>query len=333
MASSTGSPSLLSRTLPTWLLAVVATFATGHSAAQDAFPSKPVRVIVPWPPGGPPDLFARIITPRMGEQWGRAVVVENRPGATGTIGTDLVAKSAPDGYTLLITSNQPLVIAPALIRVPYDPVKDLAPVAQIGEGVISMVVSPSLGVKTPAELIALAKSKPGGLTYATSGIGSLGHLAGELVGLIGGTAMVHVPFQGAAQAVTSVVTGEVAVGFPPITQVVPLARSGKLLVLGVAGQRPSQFMPEVPTLVSQGLNGVVASSWVAAMVAPKTPRPLINTLRDGLQKVVQDPGMRQKLYDAGIEVQWQEADVLSQVIEADLARWRKVVAAAKISAN
>ncbi len=301
--------------------------------AQDAFPSRSVRIVVPWPPSGPPDIVARLVAPRLGELWGKPVIVENRAGATGTIGTDWVARSPADGYTVLLTSNQPLVIAPAMMRVPYDPAKDLAPVAMVGQSVITLVVNPSLGINSVAELIAYAKAKPGALTYATSGVGSLGHLGGELVKQIAGIDMVHVPYQGAAPAVTAVIAGEVAVGFPPIQQAVPLVKSGKLRALGVAAMQPSQFLPDVPTLVSQGLGGVVVTTWIGAFAAPKTPRATVQVLKDGLQKALQDPGIRQKLVDAGVEPVWQEPDQLAAALESDLARWRKVIATAKITAN
>jgi tripartite-type tricarboxylate transporter receptor subunit TctC len=314
-------------------VAAVTSTATSTAWAQEPFPSRPLRMVVPWPPSGPPDLMARLLAPKITEAWGRAVVVENRAGATGTIGTDLVAKSAPDGYTLLLTSNQPLVIAPALIKTAYDPLRDLHPVGLLTEDVIMLVVNSSLGVNSVAEFIALAKARPGALAYGTAGIGSMGHLGAELIKMVTGIDILHVPYPGVAQAATAVVSGEVMVGFPPVLQIAPHVKAGKLRALGVTGTRPSPFMPEVQPLVSQGLNGVVVVSWMSALVPPKTPRAVTTAWRDVLVKALQDPGVRQKLDDAGIQTQWQEAEQASAAMETDLAKWRKVVSVAKITAN
>jgi tripartite-type tricarboxylate transporter receptor subunit TctC len=317
----------------TLLLFALIGFVPLGSPAQESFPTKPLRIVVPWPPGGPPDLMARLLAPKIGEPMGRPVIVENRAGATGTIGTDLVAKSGPDGHTLLLTSNQPLVIAPAMFKTPYDPTRDLTPVASLTEDMIAMVVNTSLGIGTLAEFIAAARANPGKLNYSTAGNGSMGHLGAELIKLVVGIDMVHVPYQGIAQATTAVVSGEVAVGFPPAQQAGPHIKSGKLKALGVTGPRPTPYLPDVQPLSAQGLSGVVVTSWVATMLPPKTPRPIVMAWRDALHKSMQDAGVRQKLQDAGIQLQWQDGEQLAAMIDADLSKWRKVVSAAKITAN
>jgi tripartite-type tricarboxylate transporter receptor subunit TctC len=299
--------------------------------SQESFPAKTVRVIVPWPPSGPPDMMSRLAAQKLIERWGKPVIVENRPGATGTIGTDVVAKSAPDGHTLLLTLNQPMVIAPALLRTPYDPVRDLLPIAMVGEGTNVLAVTPSLGVESVAELVAAAKAKPGALTFSSSGPGSIGHLCGELLKQLTGVDIVHVPYQGAAQATTAVITGEVSFGFMPVQQVVPLVKAGKVKGLGVTSTRVSRFIPDLKPVSAQGLPGLVSVTWFAVYAPPKTPGPVVKVLRDGMRSAFEDPGIAQKLLAAGIEPRWEEAEQVTAVIESELAMWRRIVKAARIS--
>lgn len=304
------------------------------ACAQEAFPQKTVRLVVPWPPGGPPDMVARLAAPKMSELWGSPVIVENRAGATGTIGTDAVLRSAPDGHTLLLTSNQPIVIAPALFSTPYDPTKDLLPIAIFGEAPNVLIISKSSGINSVADLIALAKSKPGTLTFSSAGLGSIGHLSGELIKQIAGIDMLHVPYPGTAQAVTAVVTGEVSLTSSSMQQTVPQIKAGKVKALGVTGTRASQFMPELQPLSDQGFNGLDVTAWYGVFAPLKSSRLAIKAVRDTLQKVFQDPGVRQKVNGAGIELIWQVADdQMANRIEADLNRYRKVVQAAHITAN
>jgi tripartite-type tricarboxylate transporter receptor subunit TctC len=317
-----------------WLAAAcIVCFGSGVTLAQEVFPTKTVRIIVPWPPGGPPDVMARLVAPRMTETWGKPVIVENRAGATGTIGTDYVAKAAPDGYILLLTPSQPFVIAPAFFKVPYEPTKDVAPVAMVAEDVNVLVVHPSLGVSSVAELIALAKAKPGTLTWASSGPGSVSHLFGEMMKQIAGIDLVHVPYQGAALLMTAVVSGEVSIGFPPVLQGVPHVKAGRLKALGVTSARASQFLPEAAPLALQGLPGLTFANWYAVFAPPRTPKPLVQTLRDAFHSVFHDPSVRQKLAAVGMEEQWQEPEQIPAIIEGDLARWRRVVQAGHLSAH
>jgi tripartite-type tricarboxylate transporter receptor subunit TctC len=301
--------------------------------AQEAFPSRTVRIVVPWPPGGPPDLVARLAAQKLGESWGKPVIVENRAGATGTIGTDAVVKAAPDGHTLLLTSSQPIVIAPALFKTPYDPAKDLLPLAVFGDSSNVLVVSPSSGIHSLADLIAAARAKPGALTFSSSGLGSIGHLCGEQTKQIAGIDMLHVPYPGTAQATSAVLSGEVSLNCASIQQSAPQIKAGKLKALGTSGTRASQFLPELQTLAAQGLDGLAVNAWYGVFAPPRTPASVAQVLRDALQKVFQDPGVRQKLEGAGIERLWEEGDQAADRIESELARYRKLVQAAHITSN
>lgn len=312
----------------------LACLGAASAYTQEPFPLKTVRLVVPWPPGGPPDMVARLAALKMNELWGSPVIVENRAGATGTIGTEAVLRSAPDGHTLLLTSNQPIVIAPALFSTPYDPTKDILPLAIFGEAPNVLIVSKSSGINSVAELIAVAKAKPGALTFSSAGLGSIGHLSGELAKQIAAIDMLHVPYPGTAQAVTAVVTGEVWITCSSMQQTMPQIKAGKVKALGVTGTRPSQFMPELQPLSDQGFNGLDVTAWYGVFAPLKTSRQTIKIVRDTLQKVFQDPGVRQKLNGAGIELIWQVADdQMANRIEADLNRYRNVVQAAHITAN
>ena len=309
----------------------------GHSAgarAQDAFPTKPLRVIVPWPPGGPPDVFMRLLAPKLGEGWGRPVVVENRAGATGTIGSDLVAKSAPDGYTLLLTSNQPLTIAPSLFKVPYDAKKDFVPVAIVTEEALVLVVNANLGINSVAGLIAAAKAKPGALTYATAGIGSFGHLSGEFFNMLAGVNLLHVPYQGTSQTIAPLLSGEISLGFPPPLPVLAHIKSGKLRALGVTSPKTSSLLPDVPPLTSLGMEGLVITTWSGALLPAKTPQVLVRAWSVALRSTLQDEDLRQKLRSAGIDnPEWQDGARMAELLDVDIAKYRNVIAAAKIVAQ
>lgn len=302
--------------------------------AQQAFPSKTVRLVVPWPAGGPPDMVARLASQKMSEMWGSPVIVENRAGATGTIGTDAVVRSAADGYTLLLTSNQPIVIAPALFPTPYDPTRDFMTVTIFGEAPNVLVVSRASGIKTVAELVAAAKARPGALTFSSAGPGSIGHLSGELIKQVAGIDMLHVPYPGTAKAVTAVMSGEVSLTVSSMQQTLPQIKAGKLTALGVTSTRSSQFAPELQPLSDQGFKGLDVTAWYGVFSPLKLPPPVIRSLQDTFQKVFEDPGIRQKINAAGIELIWLVApDRTAARIEADLNRYRSVVQAAGIKVN
>ncbi len=297
--------------------------------AQEAFPSKTLRLVVPWPPGGPPDLVARVTAAKISEK-GMPVIVENRAGATGSIGTNVVVMSAPDGHTLLFTSNQPIVIAPALFRTPYDPTKDIKPVAIFGESANVLVISPSLGIKSVAELITAARARPGALTFSSAGQGSIGHFCGEMIKHITGVDMLHVPYQGTTQAVSAVLAGEVSMSCSSHLLTTPHMNTGRLKALGTTGTRVSRFLADTPPLAAQGLKGLAVTAWYGIFAPPKISQPLMLRLREIFHKVFQERDVQQKLEAAGIEQLWEEEDESAARIEADLARYRGVVQAAQI---
>jgi tripartite-type tricarboxylate transporter receptor subunit TctC len=315
------------------LVGCLAGLFMGTSLAQDVYPSKSVHVVVPFPPGGPLDLLARLSAQKLTESWGKPVVVENRAGATGTIGTDFVVRAAPDGYTVLLTASHPIVIAPALFKTPYDPTRDLQPVATIGEDTNVLVLHPSLGIDSIPALVAAAKAKPGTLSFGTTGMGSIGHLCMEMIKQATGIELIHVPFQGAAPMVNATVAGQVSMSCGPVPLNASLIRSGKLKGLGVTHPEGSKLLPEVPSMPQAGLKDVAIGVWYGVYVPLKTPAQAIGALRGGFQKAVHDPVVRQKLDAVGIELLWQEADQVSATIKADLAKWTRVIQAGNIKAE
>ncbi|MCC6474064.1 MAG: tripartite tricarboxylate transporter substrate binding protein [Burkholderiales bacterium] len=303
---------------------------SGPGFGQDVFPSRPVRIVVPFPPAGPPDIMARLAAQRMTEVWSKPVIVENRAGATGTIGTQLVTKSPADGHTLLLTPAQPFVIAPALIQVGYDPRKDLAPIGIPAEDLNVVTAHPSSGVKSLAELIALAKSRPGQLNYSSSGLGSLSQLCFELIKQTARIDVTHVPYGGIAQSTGAVLSGETSFSCGPLQQALPHVKAGRLNALGITAVRGSPLLPQLQTLAAQGWPDLVISNWYGIFVPPAVPLPAVTLLRDTLRGIFSESGARVRLEALGLEMVWQEGAEVSRRIDDELARWRKVVAAARI---
>jgi tripartite-type tricarboxylate transporter receptor subunit TctC len=319
---------MLSRLLAWILLAGLA----GPAAAQDAYPSKPVRFIVPFPAGGPADVLVRLYAQKLGERWGKPALVENRVGATGTIGTDAVVKSPPDGYTLLFTVDLPIVMAPALVKPPYDPKRDLVPVAGVADGMNMLVAHPSAGVRSLAELVAAAKAKPGALTFASAGNASPGHVCGELIKLGAGIDLTHVPYKGAAPAMNAALAGEVSVFCGPIPVGLPHVKAGKLYALGVTGAKPSPLVPGLAPL-SATYPDVVLSNWYGVFAPARTPAAIVQFLQGELEKVYADQVVRERLAGIGLDPVWMSGPELAKAIETDGARWARVVKDANIRAE
>jgi tripartite-type tricarboxylate transporter receptor subunit TctC len=297
-----------------------------------AYPNRPVRFICPYVPGGAGDIFSRTIAQKLTEALGQSVIVDNRPGANGGIGTDLVAKSAPDGYTLLMGNSGPLAVNPVLYKkVPYDPVKDFAPITQGTSYMYVLVVPAALPVASLSEFTALLKAKPGQLTYGSTGIGGGNHLSGELFNLMTGTQSVHVPYTGSAAALAALLGGQLNYMFDTVITSVPHLRAGRLRGIGVTASRRASVLPEVPTLDELGLKGFELTQWQAVVAPAGTPKPVVDQLYREVAKALRLPDVVERLAtQGGNELVGNTPDEFAQVIKNDLAKYAKLVKSAKI---
>jgi len=301
------------------------------AAAQD-YPTRPVRLIIPFPPGGSNDVVGRLIATHLAERLGKQVVVDNRSGAGGVIGTEIVAKSPPDGYTLLIISMAHAV-NPWLYKLAYDPIKDFAPVGLLARGANVLVVHPSLPVHSVKDLIALAKREPGDLQYASAGIGSFQHLGGELFKLMAGVDILHVPFKGGGPALVDVVGGHTKVMFSSVVQTVPHIRSGKLRALGTGGLVRSPVLPDVPTVAEAGVPGYEAVNWWGMVAPTGTPRAIIDKLNRELEAVQKSPEVQKQLANEGAEPVPMSAADFGAYMVGEMSKWEKVVKQGGIKAE
>ena len=298
--------------------------------AQD-WPARPLRLVVPFAPGGVTDTSARVVADRLGARLGQTVVVENRPGASGNIGTQQVAQAAPDGYTLLLGFDGTMVINPwVFAKIPFDTLRDFEPVTKLGDATLILAAHPSVAANDVSELIALAKAKPGTLSYGTSGTGGTPHLAGELLNQRAGIALVHVPYKGGGPAITDAVGGQIPLVFTAIAGAQQYVKSGRLKALGVPAAKRSAALPDVKTFVEAGLDGFVVDSWVGVLVPAKTPRPTVERLHRDIAGVLAEPEVRERYAVLGIEPVGNAPGDFAAQIRADLARWEKVVKQANI---
>jgi tripartite-type tricarboxylate transporter receptor subunit TctC len=289
----------------------------------DTWPSKPVKIIVPFGPGGFTDVVARILQKELAPVLGQPIIIENRPGAGSTIGTDAVAKSPPDGYTLAMVSTTHVISPHLYKKMPYDPIKDFAPVMKLVEGPYVMVVHPSLGVSSVRELIALAKKKPNEIFFASSGNGSSQHLVGALFMQMAGVQLSHVPYKGSNAAMQDLLGGQVKLSFVGMPNALP--NLGKLKALAVTTKKRSPDLPDVPTMDEAGVNGYEATIWLG-MLAPKgTPREIVDKLNADIRKVLTDPEARKLMRKAGVEVATSTPEEFQALMQAELDRWGKVV--------
>jgi tripartite-type tricarboxylate transporter receptor subunit TctC len=309
-------------------IACCALAASGAGAQQ--YPNRTIRMVSPYAPGGGTDFFARVIGQKLSEALGVSVVTDNRPGAGGVIGADLVAKSAPDGYTLLMSSPSPLAVSPHLLKtMPYDPQKDLAPVIWIATVPAVMVVHPSVPAKSVADFIKLAKSKPGQLTYSSSGNGGTGHLAGALFDLGAGTQMIHVPYKGTGPSTTALLAGEVTVSFSETISMLPHIKTGRLRALAVTTLKRWSVMPELPT-VAETIPGYTAGPWYGILVPAKTPAEIIAKLNNAAGNILRMPDIQSNLAGAGAEAKGGTPADFAAHINEESERWGRVVRQAKI---
>lgn len=306
------------------LWSLFAALASASAIAQ-SYPSKPIRFVVPLAAGGGTDILARSVGQKLGESWSQPVVVENRPGGGTIIGTELVAKAAPDGYTLSVASPA-FSINPSLYKkLPYDNLKDFAAVIQLSSFSNILVVNPALPAKTLTELIALAKSKPGQLNYGSPGNGSSPHLGMELLKSMAGIQMVHVPYKGSAPAMIDLLGGQVSTMFDAVATSLPHVRSGKLRALAVSGSKRSPLLPELPTVAEAGVPGYEANVWIGIVAPTGTPREIINKLNVEIAKILQIPQVKENMLSQGFEPAGGAPEQFGALIKSETAKWGKVV--------
>ncbi len=305
--------------------------AATTSAPAQQYPTKAVRLIVGFPAGGTSDIMARLTGQKLSEAWGQTFIIDNRPGAGGNIGTELVAKAAPDGYTLLVSPGSTLTSNPAVYsKVPFDTVRDFAPVTMIAGVPNALVVHPSVPASNVKELIALAKSRPGQLAYASTGAGQSTHLSAELLKTSAGINMIHVPYKGSAPALTDIVAGQVSVMFDNLPSVLPFIKSGRLKPLAVSSAARSRALPEVPTVAESALPGFDVTVWFAVLAPAATPREIVNRVNAEVVKAIKTQDMRERLAQQGAEAIGNTPEDFAAVIKRDLAKWAKVVKDANI---
>jgi len=311
-------------------LIVAASLSAALPAVAADYPSRPLRLLVPFPPGGGVDLLARLLGSRLGEALGQQVVVDNRAGGGGVIATDTAAKALGDGYTMLLGFIGPLAISPTISRLPYDPVRDFAALDPLASSYHIVVINPSLPARSVKEFIALAKSHPGKLNYASSGSGTNLHLAGELFKMVVGVNIVHVPYKGAGPAASAVLSGESHLFFGSITSSMPFVRANRLVALAVTSPARSPLAPEIPTLTESGVSGVNVPSWYILVVPARTPRDVADRLRSELRKIAGNAEFREQLARQAFETRNLSPNEFSSFLRAELDKWGKVVRAVGI---
>ena len=309
------------------LLLVLASMLGNVNAVAQSYPAKPIRLVVPYPPGGPLDIMARAIGQKLTEAWGQAVVVDNRAGAGGNIGADLVAKSPADGYTLLMGAVATHAINPTLYaKIPYDPVKDFSPVALVAQVPNILVVTPSIAAKTVKELIDLARAKPGSLNFGSGSTGSTGHLAGELFNTMAGVKMVHIPYKGGAPAMADLLGGQVQLMFDNLANALPNVKAGKLRALAVTTLARSRAMPELPTIAESGLPGFDLTTWFGVMAPAGTAPEIVAKLNAEIVLALNAKDMHERLEKMGAEVPANNTpEHFAAFIRAEATKYAKVV--------
>ena len=316
-----------------FLLIIVAASVVSPAIAE-TWPTRPIRFIVPFAPGGGGDVVGRIIGQRMSEQLGKPLVIDNRAGGGGTLGCELAAKAAPDGYTLLLGNVGPIAVGPALYpKLAYDPVRDFAPVTMIASFPNLLVANPGLPFKTVPELVAYAKSRPGTLNFASAGAGTSTHLAGELFKSVAGIDVVHVPYKGGAAAMTDIIAGQVAYYFGTMPSSMPLAKAGKLRALAVTSLTRSPAAPEVPTIAESGYPKFETAAWYGLMFPTGTPREIVARTNAATMSVLALPDIRERLVHEGSEPMGSTPAQFSAYIKAEIAKWSGVVKAANLKAD
>ncbi len=313
--------------------AVAGVTFVGHAVAQ-SYPVKSVRIVVPYPPGGGNDLVGRPIAQKLAEKWGQSVVIDNRGGASGMIGAEVVVKSAPDGYTLLLCASPEVALNVTLYpKMTYDPLRQLAPITQLAVSPLVLTAHPSLPVRSPQEYIALAKKRPGEIAYATVGAGSPHHIAGEWMKLMSGIHITHVPYKGGGPQLVDIMGGHVHSGFVALPVVAAHIRSGRVRLIAVTSAKRSPSIPEVPSLSESGLAGFDVSQWYGVVVPAGTPAEVITKLHGDLTDTIKLPDMKARMADMGAEPVGNTPAQFGELMRAEIAKYRKIVKDTQITIN
>jgi tripartite-type tricarboxylate transporter receptor subunit TctC len=319
------------RQLLTSAAALVAAGPAMPAFAQ-SWPQRPVKVVVAFAPGGNSDSIARIACQRLGDAFGQTFVIENRPGAGGALGAEAVARAAPDGYTLFSAATPQIAITPALQKVPYDPIKDFAPISNVGSNPFVLSVNAKLPIKSVAEFIAYVRARPGGqVTFGSGGVGTLNHLSMTMFAKLAGIDITHVPYKGGAPLALAVIAGEVEIGFADLPILMPHLRSGAMRALAIGGKARDPLLPDVPTMAEAGVAGYEAVAWGAFMVPAGTPDAIVNRLGDAVRTAYRKPEVIKSLADRGTDAVSSTRAELTALIAQDTERWGRVVREAKIT--
>lgn len=310
---------------------VALSLCCGIAAAQAPqpnvkWPTRPVRLVVTFPPGGSTDTIARIVMPKLAERLGQPVIIDNRPGAGGSIGVDLVAKAVPDGYTIVLGAAGALTVNVSLSKHPaYDPIRDLAPITMIGTSPFLLVANPSFPANSAREIIALAKAKPGQITYASGGIGTAMHLSGELFGIMSGANLVHVPYKGSGPAVAAAAAGETTLAFADITSALPLMKSGRVKPVGILSKQRSALARDIPTFGETGIPGYESIGWFGLLGPAGLPAAIVSRINAETGVVMQLPEIRERLLNAALEPWVSTPEEFTRFMKAEMAKWAEVI--------
>jgi tripartite-type tricarboxylate transporter receptor subunit TctC len=299
------------------------------NAAEQSYPNRPIRLLVGYPPGGPADVTARLVAPHLTEGLGQQIVIDNRAGAGGTVAATLLARAEPDGYTISIVANGEMAISPNLRKLPYDPLKDFAPVSRIGANQLALVVHPSVQAKSVAELVSLAKAKPGSINFASAGTGSTAHLAGELFKSLAAIDIVHVPYKGAGPAMADLIGGQVHMLITGYPGALPHIKSGKLRALGVTGAKRLVAAPDLPT-IGETVNGYDCTSSYGVLLPARAPKDIVARLHREVAAIVRKPEVQERLVALGFDPEGNTPAEFAAQIRSELAKWAKVVKIAKV---
>ena len=308
------------------LLVAAALLAGSLPASAQPYPNRPLRIVVPFPPGGGTDIGTRIVAQKLQEAWGQAVIVENKPGAAGIVGTELTAKSAPDGYTFMMGNIGTHAINVSLYKkLAYDPVRDFAPVSMVADLPLLLLVHPSVPANSVKELIALAKSQPGKLNFSSSGAGGSMHVAAELFKSMTGVDMVHIPYKGGAPAVADLLSGQVALSFSTVLETIQHVKAGKVRALAVTNDHRSIALPDLPTIAEAGLPGYQSISWLALFAPAGTPKDIVNKISAESVRILKLPDVKERLLAQGAEPIGSTPEQLAAILAADIAKYAKVI--------